>query len=137
METVVTLFADGGIKGGNPGGFGYGSFVVPRNDGVYPQRERLRFGHEYRGFPMTNIIAECLACIAAVHWIAERTPRPARVVVMCDCRWVVSHFASKHGRSHRDHLTMLHKEWKTACAPIEYVAIQWHSRVNSVAMLGH
>lgn len=136
MESV-TVFADGGIRGQNPGGFGYGSFVVPRHDGVYAQRERLRFGHEWEGFRMTSIAAECLACIHAVEWLARRLPQSTRVVVMCDCRWVVGHLSSNSGKSKKDHLRRLHTRWSSAKAYFASVSVNWHSRINSVAHLGH
>lgn len=137
MSESVKIIADGGIRGKNPGGFGYGSFVIPRTDGVYAQRERLIYGHDWEGFAMTNIVAECLTCIRAVQWLKERSPRPRRVTVMNDCRWVGGHLMSHKGKSKKDHLRRLHREWKEAIAGFEQVVIVWHSRVYSVEALGH
>lgn len=137
----MTIIADGGITGGNPGGHGYGSFICEDFDDMPPQRRK--YGHKWRGYEMTSILAECLTCLQALVWLREvlpessQHPRDVQVVIRCDCQWVVGHLESAWGRSRRPHLRLVHRLWLEEKRCFASVSTLWHDRSFSVEALGH
>lgn len=134
---IVRVIADGGILEKNPGGFGYGSFATSENF-LTPEPQRRRYGHEWSGHPMTNIVAEILTCIESLEWLCEQGDAQSMDVRLTnDCKWVCSHLASDRGRSKKPHLRALHGKWMLWSRKFANVHINWQPREVAVDALGH
>jgi len=132
------IYCDGGIKGGNPGGRGYGSFCQML-DSIHPNVRRVVHGTKWNDYPMTSILAEILTATDALLYFAKHNPEslPCAVEMRCDCRWVVKHLMRKRGWSQKPHLVLAHHEFTAAAKPFASVRMRWHRRTNSVDVLGH
>ena len=130
----ICIICDGGAKG-NPGK-GYGSYRLETNGVKQPVR-RLTFGDE-----VTNNQAEYWTLIAALNDVSrllekfDYSPQYARIQLLTDSNLVVNQVAGKWKVKHHD-LRPLVTEAQNALNQFGSWSIDWHSRSNSVKVLGH
>jgi ribonuclease HI len=129
-----TIVFDGGSKG-NPG-LGYGSYKLYSERGEL-FHERLSF--QDRGNRVTNNEAEYLTLIGAlrtlIEILEERVPR-SQVEVLGDSLLVISQLRGVW-KVKKAELRPFHQEALGLLKSFGKYELQWHDRVNSVAILGH
>jgi ribonuclease HI len=129
-----TIVFDGGSKG-NPG-LGYGSFKIFGERGEL-HHEELSFRD--RGNRVTNNEAEYLTLIAALRAateILEQRTSSSQVEVLGDSLLVISQLRGTW-KVKKAELRPFHQEALDLLKSFGKYELQWHDRINSVAILGH
>jgi ribonuclease HI len=131
--TEFEVVFDGGSKG-NPG-FGYGSFVIiDSKSGQVITQERVEFGDD-----VTNNEAEYRTLIEALRRllaIIGEKPNQVKVTVFGDSQLVVNQVKGLW-KIKRPELLMLRNQAVELLNSFARAEVKWHSRINSVALLGH
>jgi ribonuclease HI len=89
---MITLYTDGSIEGGNPGGWAVGGWVAFDDDGNVLARDTFDLG---KGPRRTNNMAEYAAVLGGIKWIADRVDRGTRVCIRSDSQLVVNQLTGK------------------------------------------
>jgi ribonuclease HI len=132
--TEYSIVFDGGAIG-NPG-HGYGSFEITGPGGVHVL-ERLEFGEE--GERMTNNEAEYLTLIIALERLLsmiKEDPKQVTVSIHGDSVLVINQVNGKW-KIKKPHLQKLRDQVVGLLNQFRGFELQWHSRLNSVWILGH
>jgi ribonuclease HI len=132
--TNYSIVFDGGAIG-NPG-HGYGSFEISEPSGVL-LRERLEFGEE--GERMTNNEAEYLTLVVALERLLKLViddPKLVSVSIHGDSALVINQVNGKW-KIRKPHLQKLRDQVVGLLNKFGGYELQWHSRLNSVWILGH
>lgn len=129
-----TYVVDGGCIGRNPSGEGvYFSVaeVLPGGGAVHYTEREINRAYQ------TNNHAEYLAVEAALGWVLLHGPE--RAIILSDSKLVVEQLNGRWG-VHQPDLQALHRRisalWVQVAAATA-LELKWHSRKNSVAVLGH
>lgn len=125
------LVFDGGSRG-NPGP-GYGSFRLSREGEAWSEPTRLEFGRR-----VTNNEAEYRALIGGLEALAELVDDPSQVAldVFSDSQLVVRQMKGEW-QVRALNLRPLNHAARNAAARFGRVRYKWHSRRESVRLLGH
>jgi ribonuclease HI len=129
-----SIVFDGGALG-NPG-HGYGSFEI-RGPGDLCIRERLSFSDQ--GEQITNNEAEYMTLINALERLLELVkdePKKVSVTIHGDSLLVINQ-VNGVWKIKKPHLKLLHDQAVNLMARFGKADLKWHSRLNSVWVLGH
>jgi ribonuclease HI len=132
--TEYSIVFDGGAIG-NPG-HGYGSFEIIGPGGVHVL-ERLEFGE--KGERMTNNEAEYLTLIISLERLlsmVKEDPKQVSVSIHGDSALVINQ-VNGTWKIKKPHLQKLRDQVVGLLNQFGGFELQWHSRLNSVWILGH
>ena len=137
-ETVVNIWTDGSIKGGNPGGWGVGGYVIKSPTFSYSSTGTIDLG---KSETMTNNVAEYAAVLAALKslmglhetlWMGPHFPaQPAEINIHCDSKLVVEQ-CNDNWQVNNDRLRKLRDDIWAACDHFEgEVTFTWIPREDN------
>lgn len=133
--TDYTIVFDGGSRG-NPG-VGYGSYALTRNRDGKLRKRRLRFGEL-----VTSNQAEYKALIAALEDLigtiqeAGRSPKDFSVEIRGDSQLIIHQIEGSWKTKSLD-LMPLRDRVEELLTEMGSFELNWHSRKESVRLLGH